>query len=152
MALADLAPETRAYIDGELVESSNGARFDNVNPATGQVIGTAVDGTKDDADRALAAARRASDDGAWAADPAFRARSVRQLYEGMLAEKEQLRSIVVRECGAPVSLTGFMHVDNPIEMMSYWADKAASDSQPRKSCAYYGKWTPAREQVRWVPC
>jgi len=28
----------------------------------------------------------------------------------------------------------------------------ACQGQPRKSCAYYGKWTPAREQVRWVPC
>jgi aldehyde dehydrogenase (NAD+) len=124
MALEDLAPETRAYIDGQLVESSTGARFDNLNPATGEVIGTAVDGTKDDADRALAAARRTFDEGTWADDPAFRARCIRQLYEGMLAEKEQLRSIVVRECGAPVSLTGYMHVDNPIEMMAYWADKA----------------------------
>jgi len=126
MALEDLAPETRAYIDGELVESSNGARFDNLNPATGKVIGTAADGTKDDADRALAAARRASDEGKWAADPEFRGRCVRQLYEGMLAEKEQLRSIVVREAGAPVSLTGYMHVDNPVDMMAYWAEKAES--------------------------
>jgi len=126
MPLEELAPETRVYIDGELAESSNQARFDNVNPATAEVIGTAADGTKDDADRALAAARRAFDETSWAEDHEFRSRCVRQLYEGMLAEKEQLRSIVVRECGAPVSLTGYMHVDGPIEMMEYWADKAAS--------------------------
>jgi len=124
VALEELAPETRAYIDGELVEASNGARFENVNPATGEGIGSAADGTKDDADRALAAARRAFDETSWSADHAFRARCIRQLYEGLLAEKEQLRSIVVRECGAPVSLTGYMHVDNPIEMVPYWADKA----------------------------
>lgn len=126
MSLPDLAPETRALIDGELCESSSGARFDNVNPATEAVLGTAADATKDDADRAIAAARRAFDDGGWANDPELRSRCLRQLYEGMLEEKEQLRSIVVREAGACVSLTGFMHVDDPIEMMSYWADKATS--------------------------
>jgi len=124
MALPDLAPETRCYIDGQLVEASNGARFDNVNPATEEVLGSAADGTKDDADRALDAARRAFDETGWAEDHALRARCIRQLYEGMLEEKEQLRSIVVREAGAPVSLTGFMHVDDPIEMVSYWADLA----------------------------
>ena len=126
MALPDLAPETRAYVDGALVEASNRARFANVNPATEEVIGTAADCTKDDADAALAAARRAFDEARWAEDPALRARCLRQLYAGMLEEKEQLRSIVVREAGAPISLTGFMHVDNPIEMMSYWVEKAES--------------------------
>jgi aldehyde dehydrogenase (NAD+) len=126
MALPDLAPETRCYIDGRLVDSSNGARFDNVNPATEEVIGSAADGTKDDADAALAAARRAFDETDWANDHALRARCIRQLYQGLLEEKEQLRSIVVREAGAPLSLTGFMHIDDPLEMVAYWADVAES--------------------------
>ena len=126
MALPDLAPETRCYIDGRLVDASNGARFDNVNPATEEVIGSAADGTKDDADAALAAARRAFDETDWANDHALRARCIRQLYEGLLEEKEQLRSIVVREAGAPLSLTGFMHIDDPLEMVAYWADLAES--------------------------
>ena len=126
MALPDLAPETRAYVDGALVEASNRARFANVNPATEEVIGTAADCTKEDADAALTAARRAFDETRWAEDPALRARCLRQLYEGMLEEKEQLRAIVVREAGAPISLTGFMHVDNPVEMMTYWIEKAES--------------------------
>ena len=123
MALPDLAPETRCYIDGKLVEASNGGRFENVNPTTEEVLGTADDGTKDDVAEALAAARRSFDETDWANDHEFRARCVRQLYEGMLEEKEQLRSIVVHEAGAPLSLTSYMHVDDPVEMMAYWADK-----------------------------
>ena len=126
MALEPLAPETRNYIDGALVEAGNGNRFDNVNPATEEVIGSCADGTKDDMLAAVAAARRAFDESDWAHDHAFRGRCIRQLYEGMLEEKEQLRSIVVAEAGASVSLTGYMHIDDPIEMMSYWADKATS--------------------------
>ena len=126
MALPPLAPETRNLIDGRLAPASNGAVFDNVNPATGAVLGTCADGTKDDMEAALAAARRAFDATSWSADAERRARCLRQLHEGLRAEKEQLRSIVVHEAGAPISLTGFMHVDDPIEMMGYWAEKATS--------------------------
>ena len=126
MALPPLAPETRNLIDGRLVGASNGGTFENVNPATGQVIGTCADGTKDDMEAALAAARRAFDTTDWATNSALRARCLRQLHEALRAEKEQLRSIVVHEAGACVSLTGYMHVDEPIEMMAYWAEKAAS--------------------------
>ncbi len=124
MTLEKLIPETRNLIDGKLVGASNGNTFDNVNPATEQVLGSAADGTKDDMLAAVAAARRAFDETDWSENHAFRAKCIRQLYEGLLAEKEQLRSIVVHEAGAPVALTGFMHVDDPIEMMAYWADLA----------------------------
>ena len=151
MALPDLAPETRCYIDGQLVESSNGNRFDNVNPSTEEVIGTAADGTKDDADRALDAARRSFDETGWAEDHELRARCIRQLYEGLLEEKEQLRSIVVRECGAPLSLTGYMHVDDPIEMVSYWADMAKSYEYERELSDTTFLGNPNRRILRREP-
>ncbi len=122
MALEALAPETRNLIGGQLVEASNGSRFDNINPATEEVLGSTADGTKDDMEAALASARNAFDATDWSENHAFRSRCIQQLYEGMLEEKEQLRSIVVNEAGACTSLTGFMHVDDPIEMMRYWAD------------------------------
>ena len=40
MALSPLAPETRNLIDGRLVPASNGGTFENLNPATGQGLGT----------------------------------------------------------------------------------------------------------------
>jgi aldehyde dehydrogenase (NAD+) len=126
MALASLAPETRNLIDGKLAGASNGNTFENVSPSTEEVLGTVADGTKDDMLRAVAAARRAFDETSWSTDHAFRAKCVRQLYEGLEAEKEQFRSIVVNEAGAPVTLTSYMHIDDPIKMMAYWADKAGS--------------------------
>jgi aldehyde dehydrogenase (NAD+) len=132
MALAPLAPETRNLIDGVLVGASNGNTFENVSPSTEEVLGTVADGTKDDMLRAVAAARRAFDETSWSTDHEFRAKCVRQLYEGLKAEKEQFRSIVVNEAGAPVTLTSYMHIDDPIEMMSYWADKAGSYTYERR--------------------
>ena len=132
MALEPLAPETRNLIDGKLVAASNGNTFLNVNPTTEEVLGATADGTKDDMLAAVTAARRAFDESGWANDAAFRAKCITQLHEGLVAEKEQLRSIVVHEAGAPVSLTGYMHVDNPIGMMTYWADKASSYAYERR--------------------
>jgi aldehyde dehydrogenase (NAD+) len=148
VALPPLAPETRNLIDGRLVGASNGGTFENVNPATGQVIGTCADGTKDDMEAALGAARRAFDTTDWATNHALRARCLRQLHEALRAEKEQLRSIVVHEAGACVSLTGYMHVDEPIEMLAYWAEKAASYpyEQPMSDVPFLGK--PQRRLLR----
>ncbi len=126
MSLPPLAPETRNLIDGKLVEASNGNRFDNIDPTTEEVIGSCADGTKDDMLGAVAAARRAFDETDWSRDHAFRSKCIRQLHEGLVEEKEQLRSIVVHEAGAPLSLTPFMHLDNPIDMLAYWADIASS--------------------------
>ena len=39
--------EWRMLIDGELVPSSSGAVFENVNPATDEVIGVTADGTRE---------------------------------------------------------------------------------------------------------
>ncbi len=128
LSLAPLAPETRNLIDGSLCEASTGQSFENSNPATGEVLGTCADGTREDMLRAIEAARRAFDESDWSVDHDFRKKCIRQLHEGMLEEREQLRAIVVREAGAPISLGSFMHVDGPIDMMSYWADLAASYS------------------------
>ena len=148
MPLPDLSPETRQLIDGRLVESVSGARFPNINPATGDVLGTAADGTVVDLQAAIAAARRAFDATGWSTDAALRARCLRQLHAGLVAEKEQLRSIVVREAGAPIALTPFMQVDDPIDMLTYWARKTetAVYEQPMADVSFLGR--PQRRILR----
>ena len=46
--------ESRMLIDGKLVESETGRQFDNVNPATEEVMGGTADGTRADMERAVA--------------------------------------------------------------------------------------------------
>jgi len=126
MSLPPLAPETRNLIDGELCKASNGNTFENRSPTNGEILGTCADGTQEDMLRAVAAARRTFDETDWAENHEFRSKCIRQLYEGLLEEKEQLRAIVTHEAGAPVSLSAYMQIDGPIDMMEYWADLAAS--------------------------
>ena len=55
-----LAGDERMLIDGELQYTSSGAKFDVIHPASEQVAGQATDGTVEDMERAVGAARRAS--------------------------------------------------------------------------------------------
>jgi phenylacetaldehyde dehydrogenase len=52
-------------IDGKLVPAASGKTFPVYNPATGTVIANVPEGDKADVDLAVAAARRAFDDGRW---------------------------------------------------------------------------------------
>jgi len=107
-------PETNMLIDGKLVEASSGARFDNVNPATEEVIGQVSDGSVADMRRAIAAARRAFDESAWSTDRQLRTRCLEQLQEALEAEREQLREQLILEVGCPRMLTFGPQLDAPL--------------------------------------
>jgi len=109
-------------IDGKLVPAASGRTFDNVNPATEEVLGVAADAGADDLDAAVAAARRAFDEGSWAADPALRARCLRQLRDALQEAAEELRATTVAEVGAPVMLTYGAHLDGPVADLGWSAD------------------------------
>ncbi|NNL66569.1 MAG: aldehyde dehydrogenase family protein, partial [Myxococcales bacterium] len=120
----ELSPETRNLIDGRLVEASSGATFENVNPASEEVLGVCADGTKEDMDAAIAAARRAFDETAWSTDAAFRASCLRQLHAALEEAREELRQIVVAEAGSPILLTHSVQTNAFIDAMPYFADLA----------------------------
>ena len=118
--------EPRMLIDGKLVGATGGGTYDNVNPATEEVIGVTANATASDVSEAIAAARRSFDESAWATDVSFRARCIRQLAEAMSDEREVLRDVVVAEAGCPIMLTPVVQVDKPIEQLTWWAELAES--------------------------
>jgi aldehyde dehydrogenase (NAD+) len=113
--------EARMLVGGELVGAASGATFDNVNPATEQVIGVTADASAEDMEGAVAAARGAFDGTAWSRDAGFRGRCLEQLQAGLEAAKEELRRVVVAEAGCPVALTPMVQVDQPIADLAWWA-------------------------------
>ncbi len=122
--MAELAGETRMLIDGELVEAAGGRLYDNVNPATEEVIGQAADASPEDMDRAIGAARRAFDETGWGTDLALRSRCLRQLQAALDAHREELRPQVIGEAGAPLQLTYAVQLDSCIQDM-LWDIEAA---------------------------
>ena len=148
MALAPLNPETRNLIAGKLVPASNGATFDNINPATEEKIGVCADGTKDDMNAAIAAARRAFDETDWATNHELRKRCLTQLADALKKAKEELRAIVVAEAGSPVLLTYAVQCDTYVDAMPYWAELAGSYvyEQPMSDILFMGQ--PQRRILR----
>ncbi len=102
-------------IGGELVEAASGKRFENVNPATEEVLGEVADASAADMQRAIAAARHAFDSSDWSTNRALRKRCLEQLQEALESEREELRDEVVAEVGTPRILTFAAQVDWPLD-------------------------------------
>ena len=112
--------ELRLLIDGKLVEAADGGTFDNVNPATEQVLGQAADATRADMDTAIAAARRAFDSTDWASNRALRKRCLEQLQAALEDEREVIRAELVAEVGTPVLMTYGPQLDAPLSDGLLW--------------------------------
>jgi aldehyde dehydrogenase (NAD+) len=106
--------EARLLIDGQLGEATAGRRYDNVNPATEDVLGQTADAGPEDMDRAIAAARRAFDETEWSTDRELRKRCLAQLQAALEDEKEALRAELVAEAGAPLAVTHIAQLEWPL--------------------------------------
>ena len=115
--------EERLLIDGELVDAEGGRTYETVNPTTGGVLGVTADATVGDADRAIAAARRAFDTTSWSGDTELRSRCLRQLHRALVDNKDAMVAISVADCGIPLMLhengPGF---DAPVGMIEWYAE------------------------------
>jgi succinate-semialdehyde dehydrogenase / glutarate-semialdehyde dehydrogenase len=89
---------TDLFLNGAFVGSSDGGRFDVLDPSTGQLIATVADGTVDDAGAAVDAADKAAT--GWAATPP-RERSIilRHAFELMTERADDLALLISAENG-----------------------------------------------------
>ena len=81
--------EERLLIDGELVQATGARTYENINPATEEVIGVAADAGTEDIERAIAAGRRAFDETDWSRDHSLRSRCLRQLHDAKSRPNER---------------------------------------------------------------
>jgi aminomuconate-semialdehyde/2-hydroxymuconate-6-semialdehyde dehydrogenase len=89
-------------IDGEEVRSLDGAVFDVWNPWTQEVFAQAAEGGPEDADRAVASARRAFDEGPWPRmGRAERAKHLHALADLMEARADELATLDTTNMGKP---------------------------------------------------
>jgi aldehyde dehydrogenase (NAD+) len=112
--------EHRMLIDGKLTEGESA--YDNVNPATEEVIGQVADASPADMGRAIEAARRAFDETDWSTNSALRKRCLQQLHDALDRERETLRPQIVAEVGAPIMLTYAVQQDSCIDDMQWEID------------------------------
>jgi betaine-aldehyde dehydrogenase len=93
----------RHHIDGRWVAGSTGATFPVHDPSTEEVIAQVQDGSPADVDLAVAAARRAFDEGPWATTTAQeRGRVLFRLAEKVRAHHAALSELESRNNGKPI--------------------------------------------------
>jgi acyl-CoA reductase-like NAD-dependent aldehyde dehydrogenase len=115
---------TRMYIDGRWCESASGEVADAASPATGEVIATVAQGDRDDARRAIAAARAAS--AGWAALTAFeRAAHMHAVADVIAERRDALARTLTLDQGKPLHAEAYDEVD---ELSEYWR-MAAEDAK-----------------------
>ena len=116
-------PEQRMLIDGKLVEADSGKTFENVNPATEEIIGSVADASTAEMQRAIDSSRRAFDETDWSTNHAFRKRCLEQLDEALHAEQEELREELILEVGCPRMTTNGPQLDAPLGDALSWPAK-----------------------------
>src|SRR5918996_4405569 len=108
------------YIDGAWVPSTGTGTLDVTASATGEVIGRIPDGTPEDVDRAVAAAKAAFP--GWAATSTEeRAKHLTRLQEGLVARMADLATLIATEVGMPIRLAGAIQVGLPTMVMGSYA-------------------------------
>jgi acyl-CoA reductase-like NAD-dependent aldehyde dehydrogenase len=109
-------------IDGSLIASQSERRVEVMNPSTGRLCVTFGEGSDADVDRAVAAARRAFDDGRWSdAPPSQRKQILHRFADLIAANAAALDALDAQEMGKPVQ-EGFANALTAAGLMRFQAE------------------------------
>jgi aldehyde dehydrogenase (NAD+) len=102
----------KIYIDGSWVPSTGTGTIDVVNASTEEVMGTIPDGSADDVDKAVKAARRAFDE--WSTTSVEdRSKYLQRIAEGLAARSDEIANVISQENGMPVTLSKIIQAGLP---------------------------------------
>ncbi|WP_171207851.1 MULTISPECIES: aldehyde dehydrogenase family protein [unclassified Ruegeria] len=98
-------PDAKHVINGARVDASDGRTMPVISPIDGSTLTTLPKGTREDADRAVAAARLAFDDGRWSGlAPAARKKILLKWADLIEAQAEELAVLGVRDNGTEIGM------------------------------------------------
>jgi aldehyde dehydrogenase (NAD+) len=131
----------RFFIDGAWVVPSSDATFDVIDSGTEQVYFRVAEAQASDMDRAVAAARRAFDEGPWPTLPhAERARYLQGIATGLRDRAEDIGQIWPRESGALYSMAryGAVGIAGAFDYYAGLADTFPFEELARPSQGQFG--------------
>ncbi|MCM3726939.1 aldehyde dehydrogenase [Neobacillus cucumis] len=110
------------FINGQFVESQNQKTFENINPATEEVLGTVAEGGKEEVNFAVAAARRALN-GKWKTMPIVeRSKIIRRIGDLILERQEELAHLESMDTGKPFTLANSVDIPRAAFNFHFFAD------------------------------
>ena len=122
-----LSATRKMLINGEWVDAASGKTFPVYNPATGEELIQVAEGDKEDIDRAVAAARRAFDEGPWAKTPPnVRGKILWKLSQLVEENADTLAEIESLDNGKACAMARAVDIAGTVEMFQYmagWATK-----------------------------
>ncbi|CAL9506855.1 Betaine aldehyde dehydrogenase [Streptomyces sp. enrichment culture] len=119
------------HAGGEWREAACGATREIVDPADALPFAVVAEGDEKDADLAVAAARRAFDEGAWPRTPvAERAALLRRVADLLARDRDKLGLLESRDAGKTVE-EGRVDVDCVADAFRYFADLVAAEAPGR---------------------
>ncbi|MFB5190052.1 aldehyde dehydrogenase [Alicyclobacillus fastidiosus] len=109
------------FIDGKFVPSADGRTFDNINPATGEKIGTVAEGSAFEINQAVTAARRAFQ--TWGKTSAAERSAVLNRIAQLMEERlEELALLETMDTGKPLSLSKSLDIPRAAYNFRFFAD------------------------------
>jgi 1-pyrroline dehydrogenase len=112
------------FIGGEWTPGAGGDAQEIVNPATGKVIAHVPKGTKEDVDRAVAAARKAFDDGWSDSTPRMRSEALLKLAGALEANGDELARIESENVGKPLAVMKSEEIPPTVDCFRFFAGAA----------------------------
>src|SRR5438093_13576441 len=103
--MATTVKKGQMFVGGEWVDASTGETEADINPATGETIAEVPVGTKEDAERAVAAARKAYEEVWFDTPPKERSAMMLKLADAMEGDAENLALLESEDVGKPISVS-----------------------------------------------
>jgi len=115
------------YIDGQWVDASSDEGLDVINPATEAVIAQVPQASIADVDRAVAAARRAFDEGPWPRmSPRERSDALLRFTQAVADRRAELVDLIIAEAGPARPIAEALQFDIPVKYAFWFAERAAT--------------------------
>jgi len=142
--------ETKLFINGEWVAPQSGETFATYAPSTGEKIADVAKAGREDAARAIQAARTAFDDGPWPKmSGKERAERLRKVGELINARQAEIAEIEARDGGGTIKKAMFADVPGAVSTLNTFADLA--ESQPDVVDRGESPFPPAKSVARYEP-
>ncbi|MEV5897888.1 aldehyde dehydrogenase [Nonomuraea fuscirosea] len=138
----------KLFIGGEWVAPAGTGTIEVISPHTEEVVGSVPEGTTEDMDRAVAAARQAFDHGPWPRMTfAERAEVIGRLAAIYNERQGEMAQLITEEMGSPISFSNLAQAPQPLGMLQYYAELGTTFEQEEQRPGLFGPITVRREPV-----